>query len=190
MKLSHTLLWKLASKRTESQQVPDPCLWWRSKHHVQHPEGLNHFHSHPAEDAEKCVVQKATEEATHTFGHSVSYGASEDEEHKEEEQSHYQTTVHQTWLVLRSPKKKTKQKIRMQISTQCLFCSYDTCKLLNNMLQWYSQNDLWPLSAQPYEENRTADDGHGTAHRCNEGQSLQVAHASLRVHILQRQTEI
>lgn len=97
--LTH-LLWIFVSKRTETQQVPDPWLWYRFKHHVHHPEGVNHFHSHPAENAEECVVQQAAHEATHTLGRDVCHGAGEDEEHEKEEQSDNQTTVHQTRKIL------------------------------------------------------------------------------------------
>lgn len=94
----------LTGKRTEPQQVPDPRFWCRIKHHVHHPESVNHFHSHPAEDAQECVVQQTADEAAHTLGRHVGHGTGEDEEHQEEEQSHNQTTVHQTRLVLRFPK--------------------------------------------------------------------------------------
>lgn len=50
------------------------------------------------------------------------------------------------------------------------------------------KNDPWPLSAERYEENGAADDGHGAAHGGDEGQSLQVAQVSRRVHVLQRDT--
>lgn len=99
-------LLKLWSKRTEPQQVPDPRLRRRIKHHVHHPEGVNHFHGHPAEDADERVVQQAAHEATHAVGRDVGHGAGEDEEHEEEEQSDDQTAVHQTRLVLRFPEKK------------------------------------------------------------------------------------
>lgn len=147
MLLADTLLWKLASKHTESQQVPDPWLWCRIKHQVHHPEGVNHFHSHPAEDAEECVVQEAAEEATHTLGHSVGYGAGEDEEHKEEEQSHNQATVHQTRLVLRFPKNKPKKTPPTHTHTQCLFGSFNTFyTLLYTSAQTVIQPE-WPLTS-------------------------------------------
>ena len=73
---------------TKAYQVPDVGLGGGAKHHVDHPEGVEHLYGHPGEGAEQGVVEPRPHPAAEPLPSHVGQSAREEEEQVEEAERH------------------------------------------------------------------------------------------------------
>ncbi len=81
---SSFFLERLLSTLTKTHQVPYIGSWGGAENHVDQPEGVENFHSHPGEGAEQGIVEERAHPGTHTLPSNVGQDRSEEEEQIEQ----------------------------------------------------------------------------------------------------------